>query len=176
MTKHTVEILPSRIIKKMVNTTIETYFYKVEHSFIIYGSRKHPNALRAGRVYVGEKHKVEFRMWIFANHFASFHTHPTEDILPSLRDIKEELLRHKMDKKGTYEAFAIGHPDYKEIGRIGVFMVTNWKLMEKVYNDAQNLLKEGFGKSSAYDYLYDALSDFTKLRIIKYIPGKITIM
>jgi len=186
MALHMIEVVPERIIRKMVRANTWSYINKRECGFIVYGSRKKPRSMWTSVISRGEAKRVFLAPLFILKLFTSFHTHPRAKPLPSTGDIAIDLRYHKKDRYGTLEGFVIGHPESEDSGIIAAYMVTDWGLMEEVYREVEDVAEEysrylgGEGEKpegirEAQKYVWERLPEFAIRQDVEYQPHEVRI-
>jgi len=126
--EHTAELLPDRVRYRMVRATRATYMTGTERSFMVYGSRRRPMAMRCGRLRAGAPKFVRVARALGRRMFLMFHTHPTRKFpVPSAGDVVYVMKLRDMDVYGTFEGFTIGAPLERHRGYIVTWQVIDWK-------------------------------------------------
>jgi len=151
---------------------------------MVYGNRDNRTSINMGVVRRGTPKYAEVKFAGTRRAILMFHNHPPgHKTLPSTGDIGWVLWFHdECDKRGTFEAFAIGMPEAMDEGRITFYQVTDWERMEKVYDEIKDADEEYYryilGKRpdippevyDAHEYLWKRLHTFTRRKHLTYHP------
>jgi hypothetical protein len=182
--EHTLYCMPYRVLRKLVIATDWSWETRAEYGAVVYGDRESKATITCGVVRRGTPKGAEVKIAGNRRSILMFHNHPPGNFrLPSTGDIEWVLWFHDYrDKRGTFEAFAIGMPDAKDEGRITFYMVTDWDYMREVFDKIKEANWEyrrylrgerPDAPSEIYDaqyYLWKRLHLFTRRRTLDYHP------